>query len=122
VLQKVKKLIDKGYMAPTFQKFNSLIKYSAVPKGVIGKVMQDWQIVFHAGANKLNDCVWCPSFSLSTVNSLLWIMDKDTLMCDSNMGEMFLNIPLHPNTNYLTAIKMGPLENGVEECAHRWMC
>jgi hypothetical protein len=73
--RKIKKFIDKGYIAPTSQKFNSLVKYFAVPKGVIGNVVQDWWIVFYAGTNKLNDCVWCPSCSLPSVNSLLWIVD-----------------------------------------------
>ncbi len=123
VLQKkIKKFIDKVYIAPTSQKFNSSIKYFAVPKGVIGNMVQDWRIVSHTGTNKLNDCVWYPSFSLPIVNSLLWIVDKDTLMSDSNMGERFLNFPLPPNTIRLTAIDLGPLEYGVEECAHRWMC
>jgi hypothetical protein len=116
--KKIKKFIDKKYITPTSQKFSSLIKYFAVPKGVIGDMVQDWWIVFHAGANKPNDCMWCPSFS---VNSLLRIVDKDTLMSDSDMVEMYLNFPLHPNTICFMAIGLGPLEYGVDECAHRWM-
>jgi hypothetical protein len=44
------------------------------------------------------------------------------LMSDSDMGEIFLNFPLYPNTIRSTAIDLGSLEDGVEECAHRWMC
>jgi hypothetical protein len=52
----------------------SVIKYFAVPKGIVDKVVQDWRVVFHAGANKLNDAVFVPSFSLPTVNLLLWLV------------------------------------------------
>jgi hypothetical protein len=44
------------------------------------------------------------------------------LMSDSNMGEMFLNFPLHPNIIHLIAIDLDPLEYGDEQCVHRWMC
>ena len=83
VLQtKIKKMIDKGYIAPSTKRIQSLIKYFAVPKGVMEEGALDWRIVFHAGANKLNDVVWAPSFSLPTVNSLLRMVDEDTLMMD----------------------------------------
>jgi hypothetical protein len=70
--KKITKKIDKGYIAgPQYGQHKSVIKYFAVPKGVVEGVAQDWRIVFHAGANKLNDAVFVPSFSLPSVNSLL---------------------------------------------------
>jgi hypothetical protein len=94
-----------------------LIKYFAVPKG-----LQDWRIVFHAGANQLNDSMWAPSFCLPTVNSLLRIVVKEMLMQDMDVGEMFLNFQLHPNTIKFAAVDLGPLEFMAEECSHCWMC
>ncbi len=85
--KKIKKFIHKGYITPTLLKFNSLIKYLAVPKSVINDVVQEWWIVFHAGANKLNGCVWCPSFSLPKVISLLWIVEEGMLMSNCDMVE-----------------------------------
>ena len=38
-------------------KLHSLIKYFAVPKGE-----GDWRVVYNAGANGLNDCVWALHF------------------------------------------------------------
>ncbi len=73
--KKVKKLIDKKYVTPCQGQISLLIKYFAVPKGIINGEVQDWQNVFHAGANKLNDVVWAPSFGLPTVSSLLQITD-----------------------------------------------
>jgi hypothetical protein len=107
--KKISKFITKGYIAPSALKINFLIKTFSVPKGIIGGVVQDWRILFHAGANKLNDSVWALSFALPSINSLLRIVDLTTLMSDCNMGEMFLNFQLHPDTVHLTAIDLGPL-------------
>jgi hypothetical protein len=75
VLQKkIIKFIEQKYIAPPCGCISLLIKYFAVPKG-----LEDWRIVFHAGANQLNNCVWAP---LPTINSLLRIMDDETLMED----------------------------------------
>jgi hypothetical protein len=58
---KILKFIMKGYIVPPEPgQVKSLIKYFAVPKGVLDGVIQDWRVVSHAGANKLNDLVWAP--------------------------------------------------------------
>ena len=69
--KKIRKFIDRKYIAPPPKCIKSLIKYFAVPKGIVDNKVQDWRVVFHAGANKVNDCVWAPSFMLPTINSLL---------------------------------------------------
>jgi hypothetical protein len=123
VLQKkIKSFVVKSYIAPIEGKILSLINYFAVIKGIINNVVMDWHIVFHAGANKLNDCVWTPSFSLPTLNSLLRLVDEDTLMADRDMGEMFLNFQLHSKTVRFMGIDLGPLDFMPDECSHRWMC
>jgi len=120
--KKVKKFLERKYVAPYRGKISSLIKYFAVPKGIIDNVVQDWRTVFHAGANKLNDVVWVPSFGLPTVNSLLRITDLLSLMEDRDVKEMFLNFQLHPDTIKFTGIDIGPLEFELEECEVRWVC
>jgi hypothetical protein len=92
-----------------------------VPKGVLDDVVQDWRIVFHTGANKLNDSIWAPSFSLPTMNLLLRIVDSNSLMEDRDIGEMFLNFQLDPRAMQFAAINLGPLKYSTEECGHRWM-
>ena len=119
--KKIMKFIKKGYIAPPTSKIKSLIKYFAVPKGMLDDVVQDWRTVFHEVANKLNDSVWAPSFSLPTVNLLLWIVDSNSLMEDRDIGEMFLNFQLDPRTMQFAAINLGPLKYSIEECGHRWM-
>jgi hypothetical protein len=91
-------------------------------KGIINNIVMDWCIVFHAGANKLNNCVWMPSFSLPTLNSLLRLVDEDTLMADWDMGEMFLNFQLHSNMVRFMGIDLGPLDFMPDKCSHQWMC
>jgi hypothetical protein len=67
VLQnKIIKFIERKYIIPPCSRISLLIKYFTIPKG-----LQDWRIVFHAGANQLNDCVWAPLFCPPTINSLL---------------------------------------------------
>ena len=120
--KKVKKFLERKYEAPYRGKIRSLIKYFAVPKGIIDNVVQDWRTVFHAGANKLNDAVWVPSFGLPTVNLLLRITDLTSLMEDRDVKEMFLNFQLHPDTIKFTGIDIGPLEFTFDECEVRWVC
>jgi hypothetical protein len=47
--KKVKKFLERKYVSPYQGKIRSLIKYFAVPKGIIDNVVQDWRTVFHAG-------------------------------------------------------------------------
>jgi hypothetical protein len=114
---KIIKFIEQKYIAPPCGLISLLIKYFAIPKG-----LQDWRIVFRAGANQLNDCVWAPTFSLPMVNLLLHIVDEQTLMQDQDVGEMFLNFQVHSNTMRYTAVDLGPLEFTSAECLHWWMC
>lgn len=103
--EKVAKMVKKRYIvAPEF-KLASLIKHFAVPKGE-----GDWRVVFHAGANGLNDCVWAPSFYLPTVEALLRCVDHTSFMEDRDIGEMFLNFELHPNTRRFVGVDVRPLE------------
>jgi hypothetical protein len=92
---KILKFIKKGYIIPLEPgQVKSLIKYFAVPKGILDSVVQDWRVVFHAGANKLIDSIWAQSFALPSLNSLLRIVDSNLLMSNKDMGEMFLNFGL----------------------------
>ncbi len=86
-------MLQWGYLAAPDAKIQLLIKYFAVPKGE-----GDWRVVYDVGANGLNDCVWAPSFFLPSVDALLRIVDHTSVMEDHDIGEMFLNFELRPNT------------------------
>jgi hypothetical protein len=119
---KISKFIKKGHIVPPEPgQIKSLIKYFAVPKGILDGIVQDWQVVFHAGANKLNDSMWTPSFALPSINSFLRIVDSNLLMSDRDMGEMFLNFGLDRKVWKFSHIDLGPLKFSTKECGHRWM-
>jgi hypothetical protein len=119
---KISKFIKKGYIVPPEPgQVKSLIKYFAVPKGILDGIVQDWRVVLHASANKLNDSVWAPSFALPSLNSLLRIIDSNSLMSDRDMGEMFLNFSLDQRVWKFAAIDLGPLQFLASKCSHWWM-
>ena len=134
VLQrKITKLIEKGYLGPSvadkryrgqsteLRVHRSVIKYFAVPKGKMDDVVLDWRIVFDAGANKLNDAVFVPSFSLPNVNSLLRLVHSKSRMADRDLSEMFHQFQLHEGTIDYTAIDLLPLQLDPKKYPHRWM-
>ena len=97
-------MIKRRYLAPLEVKLHSLIKYFAIPKGE-----GDWRVVYNVGANSLNDCVWAPPFYLPSVDALLRIVDHTSTMEDRDIGEMFLNFELHPNTRQFAGVDVRPL-------------
>ena len=119
---KLRKMILRRYLVVPEQQLRSLIYYFGVPKGVLDGIVQDWRIVYHAGANNLNDAVWAPSFWLPRVDSLLRIVDFDTVMEDRDMGEMFLNFQLDPFISQFTGVDIGPLDIDQDTCSKRWLC
>jgi hypothetical protein len=119
---KINKFVVKRYVPPVEGNIHSLIKYFAVPKGVINDVIVDWCILFLAGANKLNKCIWAPSFSLPMVHTLLQLVDLYTLMADRDVGEMFHNFKLHQNTVRCGGMDLGLLGYSTDKCTHWWVC
>ena len=114
-------IIVKRYIVPPREKLRSCIQYFAVPKGIIDGVAQDWRVVYHAGANMLNDCVWAPGFWLPTVSSLLRMLDSDSLMEDRDIGEMFLNFELHPSLRKFAGVDVSSLSLDRDATdGHRW--
>ena len=119
--KKLLKVIRKRYITVPEERLRSLISYFGVPKGIMDGIIQDWRIVYHAGANGLNDKVWCPSFWLPGVSSLVRILDLTSVMEDRDIGEMFLNFELDPAVRKFVGVDVGPLKFTKEECASRWM-
>jgi len=116
---KKKLLKNIQYLAIPDDTLESWIKYFGVPKGILDGVVQDWRVVYHVGANGLNDCVWDPPFGIHKVDSLLRSVDLDTVMHNRDIGEMFLNFELHPSARKYTGVDVGPLEFSDSECIAR---
>jgi hypothetical protein len=88
--EKIEKVVRRRYLVTTGMAIKSLIKYFAVPKGD-----DDVRMVYDATANKLNECIWVPTFWLPTIDTLVRGLDEHTWMTDRDVGDMFLNYQLH---------------------------
>ena len=74
VRHKLEKVIHCRYMLRSGIDLKSLIKYFTIPKGE-----NNIRFVYVATANKLNECMWVPSFWLP-LGSLFWVLDKNSWM------------------------------------------
>jgi hypothetical protein len=86
---KLRAVQAKGYIDEG--EVQSLTSYFAVRKG-----SDDIRMVYDATASGLNQCLWVPNFWLPSAEGLVETMTKDSWMGDLDMGEQFLNFPLHP--------------------------
>jgi hypothetical protein len=68
----------------------SLTSYFWVPKGDA-----EVRLVYDASRSRLNKCSWALNFAMSTVNTLVRGIHNYSWMGDLDIGEMFLNFPLH---------------------------
>jgi len=85
---KINSVLAKGYIAQG--EVCSLTAYFSVPKG-----SDDIRMVYDATASGLNACLWAPNFWLPSAEGLVDRMDSTSWMGDLDMGEQFLNFPLH---------------------------
>ena len=82
--EKLKKVVEQGYMEPGFVK--NLTGYFPVPKGD-----QDIRMVYDATKSGLNEAVWAPNFFVPSIDTVLQSMCNSTWSGDIDLGEMFLN-------------------------------
>ena len=113
--EKITKVVRRRYLSTTCINIKSLIKYFAVPKGEANV-----RLVYNATANKLNGCVWVPSFWLPTIDSLVRALDKDLWMTDRDVGDMFLNYQLHWTVVPYTGVDLSSLYKDKDEVGPCW--
>lgn len=101
VCRKLQTVCDKRYIAPGFVR--GLTSFFAVPKGT-----SDVRMVYDASASGLNACLWVPTFALPTAETLVDNMGVNSWMGDLDMGEQFLNFPLHPDLQPFCGIDLRP--------------
>jgi hypothetical protein len=112
---KIIKVVRRRYLVTSGITIKSLIKYFAVPKGE-----DDVRLVYDAMANKLNECVWVPSFWLPTIDSLVRALDKESWMMDHDVGNMFLNYQLHRTAVPYRGVDLSSLYENEDEVGPRW--
>ena len=118
--KKIRKVRERGYIQPGFVR--SLIRFFAVPKGDT-----DIGMVYDGTSSGFNQAVWAPSFTLPTVESLLRAVGPGTWMGDIDIGEMFLNFPLHESAQMYCGVDLTTLfpeelshENQNQKLWERW--
>ena len=99
---KLQNVVDRGYLNND-QVIVSLTSYFDVPKGDI-----DIRMVYDGTKCGLNGSVWVPSFFMPTVQTHLRAVVEGTHMCDTDIGEMFLNFMLHPELRQYCGVDLTP--------------
>jgi len=80
-------------------------------------------MVYDASVSGLNDCLWVPSFVLPDTEALINLMDTTSWMGGLDMGEQFLNFPMHPGLQVFCGMDVRPyLSHGKSKTMWwRWM-
>jgi hypothetical protein len=85
---KVVQVRKRGYIPPG--KIFWGTHYFCVDKG-----LDDIRIVYNSTSCGLNEVLWAPRFGLPTVKQTLWALLPGYFQCNLDVGEQFLNYPLH---------------------------
>lgn len=109
---RVRRYITKGNVV-------SLTSFFAVPKGE-----SDIRMVYDGTKSGLNDVMWVPRFGLPTIDTHLRSIEEGTFLADVDVGDCFLNFPLHRSLRKLAGVDLthyfpDPNLNTVWECWHR---
>ena len=92
VKAKVEKVMRRGYLKSTRpgDEVKSLMYMFDVPKGE-----DDIRMVYDGSKSGLNDALWAPWFPLPTAQSFFDVMLPGYWCSDNDMGDFFLNFPMH---------------------------
>ena len=111
ILSKVVKALKRSYLVPVHsQSLNSLIDYFAVDKAG-----SDIRVVFNGTSCGLNDAVWAPNFWLPTADSMSRSIGFNYKFVDLDLGEMFLNFPLHQSLQNYSGVDITPFRKELLE-------
>jgi len=110
ILSKVVKALRRGYLEPTpRQNIKSLIDYFAVDKAG-----SDIRVVFNGTSCGLNSAVWAPNFWLPTARSMSRSLGFNYRFIDLDLGEMFLNFPLHSDLRQYSGVDLAPFKKDLD--------
>jgi hypothetical protein len=100
IASKIKEIVDQGYLVKGPVK--SLIQFFTVPKA------DDIRLVYNGRSCGLNQCTWAPNFWLPTTKTAIRLLDFNYNSVDLDLGEMFLNFPLHRNLQVYSGVDITP--------------
>ena len=104
------KFLKRGYIKiiPKTEVSN-LTHYFTVPKGD-----NDVRMVFNRTKSGLTDVLWAPSFWLPNAVSMLRTLSFGHRMVDIDLGEHFLNHPIHDKLIKLSAVDLTPFKEHIK--------
>jgi len=104
LLSKILKVLERGYMEICDStEVSNFIDYFSVPKGE-----SDIRVVYNGSSCGLNNAVWAPNFWLPTAKSMVRVLSYNFRSVDIDLGEMFLNFPLHPFLSKFSGVDLSP--------------
>jgi hypothetical protein len=102
LVPKFQLVLDRGYVQPGV--IRSFIDYFDVPKA------DDIRLVYNGTSCGLNAALWAPNFWLPTAKTALRSLDFNFYSVDMDLGDMFLNFPLHRELQSYSGIDLTPLK------------
>ena len=99
IKKKLEKVRARRYIAGGF--VSSLTSFFAVQKGE-----SDIHMVYDGTKSGLNDSMWVPRFALPTIDTHLRSIEEGTFLADVDVGECFLNFPLHQSLQALAGVDL----------------
>ena len=110
---KLQDVANKGYISLPSKcnkiPINSLFDWFGVPKGD-----NDIRMVYNGTSCGLNAAVWAPSFWLPTAKTAARLLSFNYCFMDKDLGEMFLNFPLHPTLAAYSGVDLTHFKHVVE--------
>ena len=111
VKAKIKKVLDKGYIElADIELIESFMHFFHVPKGE-----EDIRMVYDGTKSGLNDSIWSPWFALPTAESMVRWVVAGLWLANNNLGDCFLNFPLHPDLQNYCGIDLSALFPELQE-------
>ena len=104
ILSKMSKYLERGYLKlRNPHDVVNLIDYFWVKKGE-----SDIRVVLNGSSCGLTDALWSPNFWLPTSSTLIRCTSFGYKYVDLDLGEMFLNFPLHNDLKSYSGIDLTP--------------
>ena len=105
VKEKIQTALSKGYLSwASHHSIKCIMHFFQVPKG-----SEDIRMVYDGTKSGLNDALFAPWFALPTADSMSrWVL-PGCWLADNDLGDCFLNFPLHPDLQKYCGIDLADL-------------
>jgi hypothetical protein len=111
ILEKLKKILDRGYVVALdmLDFIKSLMDVFEVEKDT------DIRLVYNGTSCGLNEALWAPNFWLPTPATASRTLGYGYYMVDIDLGEMFLNFPLHEALQKFSGVDLSHYASSLKE-------